>query len=557
VRHGAAICDHKTVTETSFTVTAVIQYVHTSQKPDSQRVAKVIRLRKDLPENKNFGHSQFVLVQFLNTVLLQKTGSHHQRLLLSILWRKQQTTTSRTTFKPAGLRCTYHMTSQGNDKSFQVDLPNGRKVELHSKKGADEFLDTVGTDFISTTLTATDNQELECAYMLLLMVGANASSEKIASGIPESELRMLVDYMKDTLDTLSTDRNWLRSGTVSKYHELLFTVVASFSENPSFFKIFLSNEGMEAVAKFCASRKKNGTPTECVGHLIRLLVNNALLVLTEEGVSEEKVLGTIEKTGLLGQFIRCVPVDPKRSAEIVECLQTCLKLVKRKLKSGTPTGDILDAVIAGNDGPINEKAKSGLARLQSLARLSNYDNECDSGKWCHHCEKLETEMDNVLLMKCQRCKQSYYCSKDCQVADWKNHKKMCKAMSNGKLARSALKTTRTTILAFMESNNVDIEREVCKKARDYNVPKKELLVEIDFFGDAPALRNEFKVWLTSGFLEGSSVADAPDWFNTYGEKKTLERLLRNEHDAVASDHLLALYRAGNGIVTVMRLILPV
>jgi hypothetical protein len=69
---------------------------------------------------------------------------------------------------------------------------------------------------------------------------------------------------------------------------------------------------------------------------------------------------------------------------------------------------------------------------------------------------------------------------------------------------------RTTISAFIEANYVDIEKEAYKKAQEYNATtNKELVVEIDFFGDAPALRNEFKVWLTSGFLEGSSVADAP------------------------------------------------
>jgi hypothetical protein len=501
-----------------------------------------------------FAILKFVLVQFLNTALLQKTGSHHQSLLLSILYRKQQTMTTPTTFKIAGLLYTYHTTNQGKDISFHVVLPNGRKVELHSRKGADEFLDTVGADFISTTLAATDNQELERVYMLLLMVGANASPEKIASGIPESELRVLVDHTRHTLDTLSTDRNWLRSGTVSKCHEFLFKVIAAFSQQPSFFKIFLSNEGMEAVAKFCASRKKNDKPNNCVAKLIRLLVNNILAVFTGDGfISEEKVLFVIEKTGLLGQFIRCVPVDPESSADIMDSLQTCLQLVKKKLKSGTPTGDILDSVIAGNDGPINEKAKSGLVRLQSLARLSNCDKECDSVKRCHHCEKLETEMDNAMLMKCQRCKVAYYCSKECQVADWKSHKKECKALGNGSVSRSALKTSNTTASAFIESNYFDIAKEVYKKTKEYNVPKKELLLEIDFYGDAPALRNKFKVWLFSGLLEGSSVTDAPGWFRSLGEKKTLARDLSKEYEQVTSNDLLAMCRASNGMVSVSRL----
>jgi hypothetical protein len=59
----------------------------------------------------------------------------------------------------------------------------------------------------------------------------------------------------------------------------------------------------------------------------------------------------------------------------VTWLLQCLQLVKRKLKSGTPTGDILDAVIAGKDGLIDEKVKADLAKLQSLARLSNDTQE--------------------------------------------------------------------------------------------------------------------------------------------------------------------------------------
>jgi hypothetical protein len=465
--------------------------------------------------------------------------------------------TARTTFKTAGLLYTFCMTKQGNDKLFQVVLPNGRKLELNSREGADEFVDTFGTDFLSTNLTATDDQELKSTCMMMLMIAENASPEKIASGIPESELRTLVDHTRDTLDTLSTDSKWLRSGKVAMHHEFLLKTVTRLSARPSFLKTFLSNEGMEAVAKFYASRKTNDKPNNCVPELVRLLVNNTLYVLTHEGLSKEKVFGTIEKTGLLGQFIRCVPIYPERSAHNVKGLQTCLQLVKKKLKSGTPTGDILDAVIDGKDGPINEKAKSGLTRLQSLARLSNdnYGSEAVN-KTCRNCKKTETQMHGVLLMECQSCKAAYYCSKECQVADWKSHKKVCKALGSGSVSRSAFKTSQITTSAFLTSNYFDIAKEVYKKTQEYNIPKKELLLEIDFLGDAPALRNEFKVRLTSGFLEGSSVADTPGWFRGCAQKKIIVRDLSNEYEKVTRDNLLVLCRASNGMVLVSRLDSP-
>jgi hypothetical protein len=448
----------------------------------------------------------------------------------------------------SGLLCTYGTTNQGND-SFQVLLPNGRNVELCSKEGCDKFVDSVGTDFISTNLTGTDDQELTFAYALIEVV-RNASPEKIASGIPESEILTFIEHMRDTLDTLSTDRKWLRSGTVSMGHEMLLDIVASFAKHPSFLKIFISNEGMEAFAKFYASRKMNDTPNHKVSELIVLLVNNSYCYLPQEGLSQEKGLRTIEKTGLLGEFIRCVPVDPEGSAQVMACLQLCLQLVKKKLKSGTPTGDILDAVIAGKHGPINKKAKSSLARLQTLARLSNDNDDSDNKrtnlKMCQHCDKTETQMDSALLMKCQQCKETYYCSKDCQVADWKSHKKTCNELSL--VSRSTRKAADTTIWAFIKSNYFDIAKEVYKKTQEYNVPKKELLVEIDFFGDAPALRNEFQVWLASGFLGGSTVTDAPDWFRTHSHSKDIKRYATEQYEQVTSDDLRVVCRAGNGLL---------
>jgi hypothetical protein len=432
--------------------------------------------------------------------------------------------------------------------AYQVILPNGRIFLLDSRESADDFVDTVGTDFFSTNLTATNDAELTNAYLLMRLVNGNASPEKIDAGFPESELRIFILHARESLKTLSTDRNWLRSGTVSMCHEMLLKTVACFSVHPSFLKIFISNKGMEAVAKFYSSRRKNNKPNNDVAQLIVSLVTNALCAFELQGVSDERAFSILEKTGVVGQFIRCIHADPEFAAHVVTWLQTCMRLVKKKLKSGSPTGDILDAVIAGKDGPISEKTKSALTKLQGLARLSNLDQSYVD--ICNHCEKVET-LDGAKLMKCQRCKLTYYCSKECQVADWKGHKKFCKEISSTTISRSTQKTSISTMRAFVTSNYIDIVKEVYEKTQEFNVPKKELLLEINFYGDAPALRNEFKVWLTSGVLKGSSVEDAPDWFDAGdADNEGLPRLLREEYEQVTSDHLLAMCLTSNGTVVV-------
>jgi hypothetical protein len=66
-------------------------------------------------------------------------------------------------------------------------------------------------DYRIPSLTATDEIELTCFYMTMVSVSKNAPPVKIAAGFPESELHTLFENARKTLQTLSTDRNWLRS----------------------------------------------------------------------------------------------------------------------------------------------------------------------------------------------------------------------------------------------------------------------------------------------------------------------------------------------------------
>jgi hypothetical protein len=118
-----------------------------------------------------------------------------------------------------------------------------------------------------------------------------------------------------------------------------------------------------------------------------------------------------------------------------------LKLVKKKLKSGLQRRH-LDAVIAGNDGPVSEKAVQPCqaAKLGSLERhrqtTTTTSTSISSLLIIKCATKTRGRHCGAKLMKCKRCKATYYCSKDCQVAGWKLHKELCNQFSSGKLSRS-------------------------------------------------------------------------------------------------------------------------
>jgi len=49
-------------------------------------------------------------------------------------------------------------------------------------------------------------------------------------------------------------------------------------------------------------------------------------------------------------------------------------------------------------------------------KKKDMNRRCSCGKW-----------ENAkLFKKCSRCENIYYCSKECQVADWSEHKQFCK-----------------------------------------------------------------------------------------------------------------------------------
>ncbi|KAI2468593.1 hypothetical protein F4781DRAFT_265372 [Annulohypoxylon bovei var. microspora] len=78
--------------------------------------------------------------------------------------------------------------------------------------------------------------------------------------------------------------------------------------------------------------------------------------------------------------------------------------------------------------PVVDKGFRTPGRAQFMAALDHYQPGSPRNflePSCFHCGKVETDLGKE-LMKCGNCKAAYYCDKDCQRGQWKQHKPSCK-----------------------------------------------------------------------------------------------------------------------------------
>jgi hypothetical protein len=64
-----------------------------------------------------------------------------------------------------------------------------------------------------------------------------------------------------------------------------------------------------------------------------------------------------------------------------------------------------------------EDAKKDMENLMKMYSSDIFDDFLDEPK-CANCGKAATQ-------RCSRCKNQWYCGRDCQVRAWKNHKPLC------------------------------------------------------------------------------------------------------------------------------------
>ncbi|KYK65098.1 MYND finger domain-containing protein, partial [Toxoplasma gondii TgCatPRC2] len=88
---------------------------------------------------------------------------------------------------------------------------------------------------------------------------------------------------------------------------------------------------------------------------------------------------------------------------------------------------LLDAY-AGKWKEVAERQKTvySEAKEEDLSRLSNFmvalPFESAASKRCRTCGRHADQ-------RCAKCKVTWYCTRECQIHDWRNHKEICRAVS--------------------------------------------------------------------------------------------------------------------------------
>ncbi|KAJ6492404.1 hypothetical protein C8R47DRAFT_1120602 [Mycena vitilis] len=73
---------------------------------------------------------------------------------------------------------------------------------------------------------------------------------------------------------------------------------------------------------------------------------------------------------------------------------------------------------------------------------------------CSHCHKVNMSSEECGLLRCGGCRRLVYCNKDCQKANWRNHKAMCQSIQ---LVEKDVEATNSMAAAYPRAAQNDSE----------------------------------------------------------------------------------------------------
>lgn len=291
------------------------------------------------------------------------------------------------------------------DAQWNLLVSEDCTLNIMTQEGADAFI-RLGRPYIQTNIeeevkparekleagTMTNKRQrqemkevIEQVYDMISYV-ANFSSVEAFCLVDKNQLECLILHVCDVFSKIAKDEKWIKTGVLQKYdQQLLDRILVTSMIHISFVDLCVSMDKdadlLAVLAQFYAARDKTNMPCPDVTDAMLKIVMNFRASLMDDGWEQEKIFKKLEATGILGQVFRCytlpitLPDQVQSDFDLLDAVMNCSVLVKRKLKPGRPTGDILDAIIAGKDGyrkgSRNEAVMNRLVNLQKMCSMSN------------------------------------------------------------------------------------------------------------------------------------------------------------------------------------------
>lgn len=474
--------------------------------------------------------------------------------------------------------------------SCKVLLPDGRKVDLCTPTGADEFLRCpCGGDFkyFSTNindasqirrkkkLNAADKSRLTMLYFSMDSVAKYGTPQLFRDMVPQSEIEVWLDHVISQLQKKTEDQRWASTGNLEQHDAFILNPCVSMFMHPVPVALAFEKGFFKVVADFIHVRKGNGRalPSTDISDTISLIVSNTAMTCRygfDNPWTAEKIFQKFDASGILAQFMRCSTVPQTYDSVLDDWapgllktydeLLTCVLFLEEKIKKGEPCGDTVAAILEGKDGHTTKRP----AIIQKLKMIASYaallqpiGQRAGSLKHCRYCNKMEmSEEFQMTLKRCSRCQSAFYCSTACQRADWKTHKKTCLPATDEH--QKQLDASEQAVLNFAQRNYVDIMYKLVKACDEAGLMKNDMLLAIDFVpdqnGKAPALQDppEFTIAAVKGFTEGSRPYE-PDWFYKHQDSQIYEHnikgaiaAIKDQHRRLTSNRLLCLVHNSGG-----------
>eukprot|EP00455_Lapot_gusevi_P012713 TRINITY_DN16092_c0_g1_i5.p1 TRINITY_DN16092_c0_g1~~TRINITY_DN16092_c0_g1_i5.p1 ORF type:complete len:288 (+),score=24.26 TRINITY_DN16092_c0_g1_i5:51-914(+) len=139
----------------------------------------------------------------------------------------------------------------------------------------------------------------------------------------------------------------------------------------------------------------------------------------------EVLIDQLPLLGELHRFLEEISIaEPPKPTESGLLIIEQVSEVREKFLSETNWSDVAQQALSQYFRDDPEQRRREIARLAQTYNIDNFEEVIDDPK-CARCGQLAAQ-------RCSRCRDAWYCSRECQVAAWKTHKPLCDVISRAK-----------------------------------------------------------------------------------------------------------------------------